>query len=175
MNSRRPIVRERRGCFIATEPPHRSESKNISSPVYWRASWSVRPRAEPRFQNSADAWSALNNHMPVSNPSRQPIKRKSYILMQRRAGLIEAVRVRQQIKGVCFQLGHPTPGILARARGEVSRCSNRVDPLMPKGGKRPRHGHRGGDQENPVEVMREKEPARVSGVLMGGARGGLLW
>ena len=81
-----------------------------------------------------------------SNPAGQPIQNQSGVLMQGRAGFIEGVWARQQIKDVGFQLGCPAPRILAQARCEVSGCGNRVYPLMPESGKRPRHGHRRGDQ-----------------------------
>jgi hypothetical protein len=60
--------------------------------------------------------SSLHAMMPASNPARQPILNQPHMLMQSRAGLIKAARVRQQFKGVYFQLGQCAPGILALSR-----------------------------------------------------------
>ena len=40
--------------------------------------------------------------IPVSNPAGQPVQNQSHVLVQGRAGVIEGVRDRQQIKGVYF-------------------------------------------------------------------------
>ena len=80
-------------------------------------------------------------------------------LVKSHAGLGQAVRVRYQPDY------RPSP-IFARGEGEeIAWRRDRIDALVFEQGQRPRHVHRGGDQENPIDVAGFEDRLYIDGIL----------